>query len=150
MSSEDPGPARRGDHATVAFVGRLEDGTVFDRTPEGESLTFELGSPETLPGFWRGCVDLVVGQTTSFTVPPELAFGERDERRIRRIPRKDLPEDASPGSIHRARADQVDLVLRLERFEGDEAVMDGNPPHAGQTLSFEVTLLGLERPGTDV
>lgn len=57
---------------TVAYEGRLEDGRVFDSSPRA---TFSLG--QVLPGFRDGIVDMVVGETKTFEVPPERGYGAR-------------------------------------------------------------------------
>jgi FKBP-type peptidyl-prolyl cis-trans isomerase len=55
---------------TVAYEGRLEDGTVFDRSP---GATFSLQG--VIPGFRAGVVGMRVGQTKTFSVPPEQGYG---------------------------------------------------------------------------
>ena len=57
---------------TVSYVGSLEDGTVFDQNP---SATFSMG--QVIPGFRDGLLGLRVGDTKTFDIPPELAYGEQ-------------------------------------------------------------------------
>jgi len=135
--------ARRGDRVRIAFEATLEDGEAIDRSPEG-GLILELGSPESIPGFWRGIVGMAVGETRDFVVAPDLAYGERDERRVQWLDRNQLPEGASPGDVIMARADHRDLPLVLQRIEGQEAVLDGNHPLAGHALHFHVELFAIE------
>ena len=55
----------------VAYEGRLEDGTVFDQRSR-EALLLE----DAIPGFRDGVVGMAVGETRTFTVPPERGFGD--------------------------------------------------------------------------
>jgi FKBP-type peptidyl-prolyl cis-trans isomerase len=56
---------------TVAYEGRLEDGTVFDSS---DGASFSL--TRVIPGFRDGIVGMRVGETRTFSIPPEEAYGE--------------------------------------------------------------------------
>ena len=55
---------------TVAYEGRLEDGTVFDQSA---NATFSL--QQVIPGFRAGVVGMAVGETKTFNVAPEDGYG---------------------------------------------------------------------------
>ena len=55
---------------TVAYVGTLADGTVFD---SNDRATFNLR--DTIPGFRLNMVGMEVGETRTFDVPPEEGYG---------------------------------------------------------------------------
>lgn len=55
----------------VDYEGRIEDGTVFD---QGTSAPLSLS--RLIPGFRPGVVGMTVGQTRTFDVAPEDAYGE--------------------------------------------------------------------------
>ena len=55
---------------TVAYKGRLEDGTVFDQS---DRATFNL--QQVIPGFQTGIAGMHVGETKSLSVPPEEGYG---------------------------------------------------------------------------
>lgn len=55
---------------TVAYVGTLPNGSVFDRSP---GATFSLGG--VIPGFRTGVVGMRVGETRTFDVSPEQGYG---------------------------------------------------------------------------
>ncbi len=69
-SNDDSNAARANSTVTVAYVGALEDGTVFD---ESDEATFPLN--RTIPGFQNGVVGMEVGETKTFSVPPEQGYG---------------------------------------------------------------------------
>ncbi|MEP0547093.1 MAG: FKBP-type peptidyl-prolyl cis-trans isomerase [Rhodothermales bacterium] len=71
--SDDGGDGTAGASSTVtvAYEGRLEDGTVFDQS---ERTTFSL--TRVIPGFRDGIVGMRVGETKTFSVAPEEAYGE--------------------------------------------------------------------------
>ena len=55
---------------TVAYKGRLEDGTVFDESP---SATFNL--QQVIPGFQTGIAGMREGESKLLTIPPEDGYG---------------------------------------------------------------------------
>ena len=63
------------DTVQVHYTGRLIDGTVFDRSPQGEAITFQLGG--VIRG-WREALQLMrKGAHWEVVLPPELAYGRR-------------------------------------------------------------------------
>ena len=55
---------------TVAYKGRLEDGSVFDQS---DRSTFNL--QQVIPGFRDGITGMRVGETKALMVPPEDGYG---------------------------------------------------------------------------
>ena len=55
---------------TVAYKGRLEDGSVFDQS---DRSTFNL--QQVIPGFRDGITGMRVGETKALMVPPEEGYG---------------------------------------------------------------------------
>lgn len=65
--------ANAGSDVTVAYVGMLEDGTVFDRTAEGQTADFNLAG--TIEGFRDGVAGMREGGRRRITIPPNLGYG---------------------------------------------------------------------------
>lgn len=68
--SADSDVAQSTSTVTVAYEGRLEDGTVFDSS---DRATFELDG--VIRGFRNGIIGMRVGETKTFSVPPEEGYG---------------------------------------------------------------------------
>lgn len=82
--------AKNGDTVAVDYVGKFEDGTVFDSSIESEAkkapnfsagrtyqplvTTLEEGGG-TIPGFWKGIVGMKVGETKTVKISPEDGYG---------------------------------------------------------------------------
>ena len=69
--TSEPDIANARSLVTVAYEGRLADGTVFDSSP---NATFSL--QQVIPGFRDGVVGMRVGETRTFDVPPEEGYGD--------------------------------------------------------------------------
>lgn len=76
----DGAEARPGDTVSILYVGRLQDGTVFDSSQahNNEPLKFTLGANGIIPGFQIGVNGMKVGGERLLSIPPKLAYGAQD------------------------------------------------------------------------
>jgi FKBP-type peptidyl-prolyl cis-trans isomerase len=68
--TSDPTVASANSTVTIAYEGRLLDGTVFDRS---NLATFNLRN--TIRGFRDGVTGMMEGETKTFQVAPEDGYG---------------------------------------------------------------------------
>lgn len=139
--------ANTGDLVTVHYTGKLEDGTVFDSSREGEPLEFKLGSGAVIPGFDHAVEGMEVGQGREIKIAPEDAYGVRREEMQLEVPRAQLPEEVEPAEgemlgVQVAPGQQA--VARIAKVADDTVTLDLNHPLAGQTLVFDIELVGLK------
>lgn len=90
---------KAGDSVSVLYVGRLQDGSVFDTNVKEvgeasglqklsyEPLQFQVGAGQMIQGFDEGVVGMKKGEKKIITVPPEKGYGQRDPRNIIALPR---------------------------------------------------------------
>lgn len=147
-------PFMKGDFILVDYVGKVkETGDVFDTTIEEvakkerlykEGEIYEpklvvLGEGWVLKALDEALLNLEVDKAETVEIPPEKAFGSRDPEKVRMVPLRRL---TAKGITPR-------LGMRIE-YEGKLATvrtvgagrvqLDFNPPLAGKTLLYEVTV----------
>jgi peptidylprolyl isomerase len=60
----------------VHYVGRFEDGTVFDQSyARGGPLTFRLGTGQVIKGWEEGIAGMKVGGRRKLVIPPSIGYG---------------------------------------------------------------------------
>ena len=139
---------KEGSKVKVAYEGSLADGSVFDKSEEGQPLEFTVGKGELIPGFDKAVLGMKLNEKKDFTVPPEDAYGQRNEELFRKVPPTFFPDDMTP---------QVDMMLSLQDEMGrpfpgtiteitqDSITIDLNHPLAGKELTFKVEIIGIEQ-----
>ncbi len=133
-----------GDTVRVHYRGTLEDGSPFDSSEGRDPIEFVLGSGQVIPGFDEAIRGMEPGETKTFTIPAEEAYGPHRPELVHRISRGQIPPgvDLYPGARLEARdqgGNRIELTV-LEVGE-EEVVLDANHPLAGHDLTFEVRLV---------
>ena len=68
-----------GDTAVVHYTGWLTDGTKFDSSVDrGQPFEFSVGAGNVIQGWDEGVALMQVGDKWKFTIPADLAYGERE------------------------------------------------------------------------
>jgi FKBP-type peptidyl-prolyl cis-trans isomerase 2 len=147
-------PFEKGDFVLINYVAKVkETGEVFDTTIEDvakkerlykegeiyEPKLVAMGEGWVLKTLDESLLTLELNKTTPVEIPPDKAFGGRDPEKVRLVP------------LRRLTAKGITPMLGMHvEFEGKHAVvrtmgagrvqLDFNPPLAGKTLIYEVTV----------
>ena len=135
--------AKNGDTVKVHYKGSLSDGTVFDSSEEREPLEFQIGSQQIIPGFENNVKGMEVGETKTFTVSPEEAYGDRNEQMLVDVEREQLPPEIDPeeGMMLQVRGQDGSVSnVVVSEVSDDKVTLDANHPLAGKDLTFEIKL----------
>lgn len=83
-----------------------------------------------------------VGDKCKVTLAPDDAFGEYEADMVRTESKKLFPDNLSVGMQFEGAAEGTDdyTLYTVKEIKGDNVVVDGNHPLAGQTLVFSGTV----------
>ncbi len=144
--------AKQGDEVQVHYTGKLEDGTVFDTSEDGEPLNFTIGENRVIPGFEEAVTGMEPGDSITAEVEPEQAYGEHREDMVMEMERDQIPDEVDPevGQQLQLRLENGQTVPVLITALGEDTVtIDANHPLAGRKLIFDIELLDVsEGEGT--
>lgn len=72
--------AAPGKVVSVLYIGKLQDGTVFDSSEAhgNQPLVFQLGAQGLIPGFQVGVNGMKEGGERLIAIPPTLGYGDQD------------------------------------------------------------------------
>lgn len=119
-----------------------ENGKAFETSTNSHPMTFLFGHSNILPALESEFSDKSEGDQFQVTLPPEKAYGVRDEEAQQRIPIKHL---ATKGKLTKGMAVKVQTekgmrdvtIVKVGRFNVD---VDTNHPLAGLTLTFDISV----------
>jgi len=147
-------PFKKGDFILINYTARLsETGEAFDTTSEDiakkeniykDGVLYEpnlvvIGEGWVLKALDDALLNLELNKTEKIEIPSEKAFGERDPKKIKLYPLRKLTSQGITPQV--GMRIEVDNRLATVRTIGSGRVLlDFNPPLAGKTLIYEVTV----------
>jgi len=136
---------KKGDKIKVEYVGKLEDGTVFDSSEKvGSPIEFEVGAGQLIKGFDEAVVGMKIGEEKEITLQPGDAYGKVNPELIKELPKNCFPEDQeiSAGMMFMmGLQDGRQIPVRIAEVKEETITVDLNPPLAGKTLIFTIKVV---------
>jgi FKBP-type peptidyl-prolyl cis-trans isomerase SlyD len=103
------------------------------------------GYGNTLPGVEMALEGQEKGFSTTVKLLPSLAFGDRDETLVTQISKKDFPPGVKVGGQLEGSDDQGRRqIFTVVKIKGDQVLLDGNHPLAGQELTFTLNVIDVK------
>ncbi|MNR98243.1 FKBP-type 16 kDa peptidyl-prolyl cis-trans isomerase [compost metagenome] len=137
-------------YLTLHYRLASSDGADIVSTFAENPATLQLGQGQLAP-FLEACLlGLPEGVHQTFELPPERAFGPRNPELLQRLSRDVLDKNSVPGDDY-AIGDLVEFAAPsggqfagvLREIDEETALFDFNHPLAGQSLQFEVKIIGI-------
>lgn len=113
-------------------------------------MVFMQGSQYLIKGLEDALEGKQVGDKFELTVPPELAYGERNDALVQMVPKTMFEGmDVEVGMTFRATTDEGEQSVMVIDETDDEVVVDGNHPLSGVHLTFDVEVLDVREATED-
>jgi FKBP-type peptidyl-prolyl cis-trans isomerase SlyD len=134
---------------TFHYALRDEEGTLIETSEGKNPVVYMHGHGNIVPGLEREMTGKQGGDKFSTKVPPEDAYGLRDDNAVQRVPLKHVATRGriAPGQMVAVNTNQGARharVLKVGHFNVD---LDLNHPLAGRTLMFDIEVVDV-RPAT--
>ncbi len=133
---------------TVSFDYTLTvDGKVVDSSIGKKPLEYVHGDTKFLPGLSKQIDGMKAGEEKNIILPPDEAYGKRDQNAIKEVPISSLPKEMKPEAgmpIQARYANGETAMVRIAEVKKDTVMMDMNHPLAGQTLNFKVRIVSIK------
>ncbi|MCP4133288.1 MAG: peptidylprolyl isomerase [bacterium] len=133
-----------GDFVAISYIGKLEDGEIFDSTEGRPPFEFQYGSGMVIPGFEKAVADMEVNQEKDFVIEPEDAYGDYDDSLVHRFPLEHMKSQFDPKEgmmIGIQTEDGRQIPGTITEISDTEVVVDLNHMLAGKKLFFNIQLL---------
>jgi peptidylprolyl isomerase len=142
---------KNGMFVSVDYKGSLQNGEVFDTSYGRQPLEIQMGAGQLIKGFEKELLGMAVNEKKMFTIEPEEAYGKRDENLTQSFARSDVPPEMTPrvGMTVGVRTPEGHQVpARITHVDDEKLTLDLNHPLAGETLTFEIEVIGVSSTPT--
>lgn len=139
------------DIVSLAFIGKLDNGAEFIKATEDKPFQVTIGASELPPTVENALVGLEVGQQRKIKVTPDEGYGPRQKDLLQTIGNKAFIEKINPKpgmilSLKVTREGQDHQVpATVIEVKEDSVVVDYNHPLAGHNLTYEITILDIQK-----
>ena len=136
--------AKKGDKVTVHYTGKLADGSIFDSSEGEEPLIFTIGDEELIEGFEEGVMGMAAGEKKTVTIAPDKAYGEPHDDMLLEVPLSEMPDDMElevGDELELTNEEDEPTIVLVSQLNDKSVILDGNPPLAGETLTFDLELV---------
>lgn len=140
--------AEQGDTVKVHYIGRLDDGSVFDTSEGKDPLEFIVGDGKMISGFDAAVRGMKAGETKTVNIPADNAYGQYNEDLVIEIPLENISSDSAivvGMQLQIITPNGQMLLASIIEVKEDSVVADANPSLAGEDLTFEITMVEIEK-----
>ena len=141
----------KGLFVSVDYKGTLDSGEVFDSSEGRQPLEVQMGSGNVIPGFESALMGMALNESKTVTLTPDEAYGHRDESRMHDFPRSQVPEGMAPEvgqTLMLSTPQGQQIPAKVHGIDDEKITFDLNHPLAGQNLTFELTVVGINPAAT--
>lgn len=136
---------------TVNYKGTLQNGEVFDTSHGCRPMEVEIGAGHLINGFEAALMGMALNEKKIFTIGPEEAYGPKNDDFIHTFDRADIPPEMDPQvgeTVALTSPEGQELPARITAVDDKQVIVDLNHPLAGESLTFEIEVLGISATPT--
>ncbi|MEJ2656344.1 MAG: peptidylprolyl isomerase [Desulfobacterales bacterium] len=140
-----------GKFVSVDYKGTLQNGEVFDTSHGRQPLEIQMGAGQLIKGFEKELMGMTVNEKKVFTLEPEEAYGQRDEKLTQSFARSDVPPEINPRpgmTVGLKTPEGRQVPARITHVDDENLTLDLNHPLAGESLTFEIEVLTISSSPT--
>ena len=140
-----------GQFVRVHYKGTLQNGEIFDTSEGRHPLEVQIGEGQIISGFENALMGMSLNEKKVFTLDPEDAYGQKDESLTHSFPRADVPAEINPEvgqTVALCSSEGQQVPALITEMDDEKVVVDLNHPLAGQTLTFDIEVVGISATAT--
>ncbi len=136
---------------SVDYKGSLQNGEVFDTSHGRQPLEIQMGAGQLIKGFENELLGMAINEKKVFTLDPEDAYGQKDENLTQSFARSEVPPEMNPRvgmtvGLYTPEGRQV--PAKITHVDDEKLTLDLNHPLAGESLTFEIEVVGISNTPT--
>lgn len=144
-------PIEQNKVVTLEYTLRDDQGNTIDSTDGRDAFSYIHGTHALFPAFEAQLEGHHSGERLRFTLPPKEAYGVRDERLMKSVPRERFHggEEIRVGMSFKTGSGEDEVEVIVVALDEQQVTIDANPPLAGVTLDFDLVITGVRDAGPE-
>jgi FKBP-type peptidyl-prolyl cis-trans isomerase SlyD len=129
---------------SIDYTLTNDAGEVIDSSAGGAPLVYLQGAGNIIRGLEKALLGKQAGDELDVSVEPEDAYGEYSAELVATLNRsmfEGVDELEVGMQFHASGPDGSMQIVTIRELDGDDVIVDGNHPLAGQRLNFKVKVI---------
>jgi FKBP-type peptidyl-prolyl cis-trans isomerase SlyD len=129
---------------SIDYTLTNDAGEVIDSSAGGAPLVYLQGAGNIIDGLEKALLGKQAGDELDVSVEPEDAYGEYSAELVATLNRsmfEGVDELEVGMQFHASGPDGSMQIVTIRDLDGDDVIVDGNHPLAGQRLNFKVKVI---------
>lgn len=129
---------------SIDYTLTNDSGEVLDSSAGGQPLVYLHGANNIIVGLEKALEGKQTGDEMNVSVEPAEAYGEYSPELVATLNRamfEGVDELAVGMQFHASGPDGSMQIVTIRDLDGDDVIVDGNHPLAGQRLNFKVKVV---------
>lgn len=141
---------KQGNLVILEYEGMLENGEIVERSSDSGPFEYEVGTGLMPPGFENALIGMTVGEEKTITLPPDEAFGHKDDKLLHTVNKGVFGENIRPkpgmilGMTLEKEGQKQKIPALVTAVNGNDVTLDFNHPLADKTIIYKVTLKAIK------
>lgn len=131
---------------SLHYKGTMQNGEVFDTSKGRDPLEVQMGAGQVISGLEKALKGMSLNEKKVLTIEPEEAYGHVDKSLTQSFARSDVPSEMNPevGQLVALTSPEGQQVpAQIIEVNDEKVVVDLNHPLAGETLTFDIEVVGI-------
>ena len=136
---------------SLHYKGTLQNGEMFDSSEERGPLEVQMGAGQLIAGLEKALMGMSLNEKKVLTIEPENAYGFVDKSLTHSFARSDVPSEMTPEVgqvVALASPEGQQIPAQIIEVTDEKVVVDMNHPLAGETLTFDIEVVGISKTPT--
>jgi len=134
----------KGNKVKVEYIGKLTDGTVFDKSEGRGPLEFTVGAGQMIKGFDEAVLGMKLNGEKTVTLPPEKAYGKEGSGQKMEVPINQIQIDKNLAVgmvLSSANGGQFKVIA----LDSNNATLQAIHQLEGKTLVFWIKVVSIDK-----
>jgi len=130
---------------TIEYTVTDTKGSIIDSSDDNEPLSFIQGRGRVFDGLENALIGRSSGDRLSISLAPEQAYGTRDEKLVKQIPKEqfNFDDQIEPGMKFKTKKEDRVMSVIVTEVTDEQVTVDANHTLAGVDVNIDLVIISV-------